>query len=388
MEAERLPGENTVVYYDDPKKLDAAARLYPAAEYRFTRELPTAQEISAFEGGTVAFLLANGKLKKATEACRDLKNAAVYVLPGGAGNITEPIRIDPSKPRKKYIETEISRICNLNCRGCCDFINLKVPEETWYDFDRYCADLKRLKELYWGVELFRLLGGEPLLNPRVAEYAEEARRMFPDCDLRIVTNGLLLPDLSYEKLRRIREANCSFDISSYPPTLKMRKEIVSTLAGAGIKYNFSVPMVFFFRNVLEKPTSDPVPAFRNCIFTHCNNLSNGKLAPCTAAFYIYRLNRFFGTDYPEDDFIDLADPSLDGWQADEKLSNPHPFCKACGRGMTPMLWKGYCSPADARLEDWLIKDTFINLKIAPAVQHMAKKSALALREKLRVKQDD
>jgi len=382
-----LASHKTVVFYDDQKKLTAARELYPAAEYRFSSSVPDMSDSTEFEGGAVVFMLENDKLKKATENCRGLKNTDVSVLPGDAGDIKTPVPADCSKPRMKYLEIEISRICNLNCRGCCDFINLKVPEEPFYDFDRYCADLARVKELFWGIGQLRLLGGEPLLNPRVAEYAEKAREIFPDCDLRIVTNGLLLPDISYETLRRVREANCSFDISSYPPTLNIKKEIVSTLSGAGVKYNFSVPMVFFFRNVLQKPAEDPAPAFHNCIFTHCHNLSNGRLGPCTFAFYIYRFNRHFGTDYPENDYVDLYSDSMDGWQIDEKLSKPHPFCACCGAGMTPLLWKGHCSPSEARPEDWLIKDTFINTKIAPSVQHTLKKGALTLREKLRAKQD-
>lgn len=379
---------DTVVFYDDPNKLAAAGARFPGAEYRFVPGVPDAADLALCEGRAVVFMLANEKLKDATALCRGLRDTEVFVLPSGVGDVREPIPVDCSKPRMEYIEIEISRICNLNCRGCCDFINLKVPEEPFYAFERFCADLSRMKELFWGVAQVRLLGGEPLLNPRVEEYAEAARRIFPDCDLRIVTNGLLLPGFSPEKLRRIKEANCSFDVSSYPPTLRIKKKIVSVLTGAGVKYNFSVPMLFFFRNVLEKPAQDPEPAFRNCIFTHCHNLSNGRLGPCTFAFYIYRFNSRFGADYPETDYVDLYDPSADGWEILSRMDRPHEFCKCCGAGMTPLLWKGHCSPAQARPEDWLIRDTFINTKIAPAVQHAAKKSALLLRKKLRAKQDD
>ena len=83
--------------------------------------------------------------------------------------------------------------------------------------------------------------------------------------------------------------------------------------------------------------------------------------------------------------MDLYSTSMDGWEIDSLYAKPHPFCKACGSGMTPLLWKGHCPPSEARAEDWLIKDTFVNNYIAPAVQRMAKKSALLLREKLHEK---
>lgn len=55
------------------------------------------------------------------------------------------------------------------------------------------SDLLRMKELFWGVEKIKLLGGELLFNEDLWKFVDITRRIFPDSYLRILTNGLLLP---------------------------------------------------------------------------------------------------------------------------------------------------------------------------------------------------
>ena len=370
------------VFYDNKKDMPALKERYPEAEHIFVRGLPEADALAARRGRTLVLALHNDKLQSAAALCRALPFAAVFVLPGGAPNAEEPIPIDVSKPRLDYMETEITRVCNLNCRGCADFINIACGEERYYALERFRADLTRMKELFWGIGKIRLMGGEPLLNPDLASYAEAAREIFPDCDLRIVTNGLLLPRLSPETLSRIKKAGGGFDISDYPPTHKMKKELAALLREAGVDCNFSVPMRFFFRTLLGAPADDPAPAFRNCIFTHCHMMGDGRLAPCSYAFCAYRFNRRFGSVFPEDDGFDLSDPALDGWDIIKAFGRPHDFCRCCARGAVPFRWEGHRAAADARESDWLVRETWLNTRFVPRVQSMVKNAAAAMRRNL------
>ena len=360
----------------DPSVLTAR---FPAAEICVLRGGVTPEALRLYAGCRLIFALPNADLQAATALCRDGGFAEVLVFPYDVRTgLREPIPADVSKPRLDYFETEISETCNLNCRGCCDFCNL-LSGRRFYDFDGFRADLGRLKSLFWGVEKIRLMGGEPLLNPRLADYAEEARAVFPDSDLRIVTNGLLIPSLSPETLERLRAADCSFDISNYPPTRKKKAEIEKTLRGTGVRYNFGLPLSVFFRNLRQTPIEDPAPAFRNCIFTHCHMLGNGKLAPCSYAYCAYRFNDRFGQTYPETDYVDLSDPELDGWEIVRRFSEPHDFCRCCGSGIAPIRWKGSCRSDAARPEDWQIPPTFFNEYLLPAAQRIAKPAAVKLR---------
>lgn len=364
----------------------AAPGFDPAPLRRFfpaLRTVPADTPLEALKGCTPVFALRNGDLQAATARFRGADFPEAYVYPtDGAVKNQAPIPADLKKPRLDYMETELSETCNLNCRGCCDFSNL-LGGRRFYDFDRFSADLNRLKELFWGVATIRLMGGEPLLNPRLPEYVETARRIFPDTDLRIVSNGLLVPALSEETLRRIAAAGCSFDISAYPPTRKKKREISAVLQGAGVSFRFGVPMYFFFRNLRAEPAESPVPAFRNCIFTHCHMLGNGRLAPCSFAYCAYRFNERFDADYPETDFTDLYEWKKDGWALLERLSSPHEFCRWCGTGIAPIPWKGHCGRDAAKPSDWVIPPTFFNLRVLPLVQRAAKPAAVRLRAAIR-----
>ncbi len=377
--------KNVCIFYTDENRIKPLADRYPGCERIRLTDIRDRAQFAQKEGRDVIFAAPNDLLQEITAACRGLSFASAAVFPPDNGATPdEPIRIDLRKPRLDYMETEICHICNLNCKGCCDFSNLRV-DRGFYDFDRFTRDLLRMKELFWGIGKIRLMGGEPFLNPDAADYAEKCREIFPDCDLRIVSNGLLLPSVDLRTLQRLRDCGCSVDISTYPPTAAKRKEIEEAAKRAGIAVNFSVPMKFFFRTILETPVDDPAPAFRNCVFTHCHMMSDGRLAPCSYAACISRLNRFYGTDFPENDYFDLAEPAADGWRIMEAFSKPHAFCRCCGSGAIPYRWQGHVSPDRAKKEDWLIRDTFISRKAAPAIQKLLKPAVIRLRAAIQKK---
>ncbi len=332
------------------------------------------------EKQTLVFVLANNQLGRVTELCRQAGVRDVYAAAADGFNACDPIRIDVAKPRLDYLETELTTRCNLHCRGCANFVQLAEKERPFYDLQNYIRDIERLKELFWGIEKIRLMGGEPLLVKNIADFAEQTRRVFPDTDLRIVTNGLLIPSLPRETLSRLKACGCSFDISNYRPTARRKHEILSVLRNAGIPYDFGFPMRYFLKNVSEKPSGDQKSAFDNCMFTHCHMLSEGGiLTPCSFAFCIRRFNRHYGTDYPETDFVNLHKTKLDGWEILEWMSNPHLFCGCCTSGMVPVRWRDGVHAADAREGDWIIPKNVCTDYIVPFVQRMLMPAAKAMR---------
>lgn len=370
--------KKTVLFYGKsaPKAL---LRQYASAEQICTEQLERWMLVGR-TNRTILLALSNARIGDAAALCGEMGCETVLVLPTDNGAASAPIRADVTKPRLDYMETEITRRCNLHCRGCCDYIQLASDEPPLYDPDAFELDLTQLKQFYWGVAKIRLLGGEPLLSKEIAAYAETTRRIFPDCDLRIVTNGLLIPSLPPETLERLKTCRCSFDISNYPPTVRQRKAIVSRLKQAGVSYDMGVPVRFFFRTLSEKPAKDTKPAFENCLFTHCHMLAEGGLlAPCSFSYCIRRLNRRFGTQYPEDDVVDLYQTKMDARELNAYLSSPHAFCAYCARGMAPMRWKDGVRADKADLRDWIVSEDFWTSRVLPFVQHGLKPAANALR---------
>ncbi|MBQ6380342.1 MAG: radical SAM protein [Clostridia bacterium] len=281
------------------------------------------------------------------------------------------------KPILDYVESEITQFCNLNCKGCADYINL-VPDKKHYALEEFIQDYTRLSELFCTVKKIRLMGGEPLLNPQLGEYVKACREIFPAADIRIVTNGLLIPKLPAKTLQTIRETRSKFDISNYPPTRRKLPKIKARLHAFGIQYDIGFPMDFFLRTLRENPAEDPAPAFKNCLFTHCHMLSQGKFSPCSYAHCIGRLNTAYGLSFPENDCVDIYS-DITGEEILRRFNHPHEFCKYCVAGAVPFRWQGGIYAKKADKYDWIVKENIVNTTVLPALQSVVKKPAKLLR---------
>lgn len=346
------------------------------------------QAVHVAKGKQMLLVFKNEDLIKVTEAFHKNGLTQLYVCPWDTHFVDKDdvtlsscvFQIDNSKPRLYQVEIELSEGCNLNCKGCFQFSNL-VEGKNFADLKVFENDLEQLKKIFWGVGKIKLLGGEPLLNPNFLLYIKKAREIFPDSDIRLVSNGLLIPKLSRAALKEIKNNNCTIDISNYPPTRKKLGSITSYLKEVGVSYTVSLPINIFFKGLLTKPSESPDAAFNNCIFTHCHALSNGKLAACTHQFYISRLNTAFELNYPEegiDEVIDIYHTSLNGWEINNILEQPHDFCRYCSTGMAPFKWKT-APRGKANADDWIVKASFINVKVIPVFQKTMKSFEKRLR---------
>ena len=353
---------------------------------RIHRLLPENATIQ--QGRRIVLVYKNEDLKCVTEVFGQTDTADVFVCPWDthiAGRDHPPlaecvIQIDNKKPRLDYVEIELSAVCNLNCKGCFQFSNLS-KEEGFADFSVFIKDLVKLKELFWGVREIRLLGGEPLLNRDFLMFVEAARTIFPDSDIRLASNGLLIHKLSPEQLAQIKKYNCVINISNYPPTGKILKSITAILKKAGVPYHISLPIKVFYKSLLPEPSKSPEKAFNNCIFTHCHALAQGKLAACSHQMYVGRLNEAFNLDYPTDgsgEVFDIHNTDLNGWEINELISGPHNFCRYCNPGMVPYKWKSACVNC-AKESDWILTPTPWNTGVIPFVQRAVKAPAKRLR---------
>lgn len=327
---------------------------------------------SSISGKTLVLVFKNDELKNITEAFHHLKIYTLSVCPWDTHYSDEKsltdliIPIDNSKPRLDYVEIEISNKCNLNCKGCSEFSNL-VCEKKQVDHNSFKQDLEKLKGFFWGIGKIRLLGGEPLTNPDYLSFVKTAREIYPDTDLRLVTNGLLIPTLSKKELDEIKKNNCSFDISNYPPTRKMIKPIKKQLRQSAVAYNISVPIKVFFKLYLPEPLDSPNESYNNCLFTHCHALGNGYLSACSHQFWVHRLNTAFDLSYPVDEKIDIHNTSLTGWEINELFNKPLDFCRYCPKGMVPFKWET-CKQSDAKPNNWIAKNSFLTSRVFPITQ--------------------
>lgn len=379
-------GDNKKICHEIKNKLckiGVTAELSVFTEKHLDRDI--LQIAQTLEDEKIVLIFKNEDLKDITEKFHNQGITDVSVLPWDTHCVDDGndmlksciLSIDNTKPRLDYVEIEICGSCNLNCKGCFQFSNL-VEGKAFCDLNSFRNDLEKLKELFWGVAKIRLLGGEPLLNPDFLQFATTAREIFPDSDIRLVSNGLLITKLSESNLQTIKNAKCTFDISAYPPTQKQIKEITDFLKKAKITHTVSLPIKMFFKRLLAEPLESPNKSFDNCIFTHCHVLGGGHLSPCSQKFYVNRLNTAFNLDYPEEKNINIYTTSLNGWQINEIFKHPNNFCRFCSQGMVPFKWETRPT-SNAKADDWIIKRTFINVRVVPKIQAALKLFAKQLR---------
>lgn len=236
----------------------------------------------------------------------------------------------------RFIEIMISKHCNMACYSC-DHCS-QLADEEFYDIDILEKDLKRLSELTNGlVEEFRITGGEPLLNPRCAEYFILIKKYFPNSSIVLNTNGILLlkqNDLFWETMQKYARY---IIISAY--TINLDKQAIIDKCN-----HYNVPIGFYVEEGQDKKISfktlldinsklEPEDNFYKCSSKNgnCIHLYNGKLYPCCVSANVRFFNKFFNQNYPITslDYIDIHQIKVRGPDIAYFLSRPIPFCKYC-----------------------------------------------------------
>jgi len=111
-----------------------------------------------------------------------------------------------------YVELVITTKCSLRCKNCANLMNLyDRPYDVQNDLIE--ESIKKLFKSVDKVQLFRILGGEPLLNPKLKHYLDIIPYEKID-KVVIVTNGTMLIK-DKELIQKIKEHNVEVEISDY-----------------------------------------------------------------------------------------------------------------------------------------------------------------------------
>ncbi len=255
-------------------------------------------------------------------------------------------KIDFEKPFLNYLEMNVVDQCNLNCKGCAHFSN--ICDNNWVSIDKFKRDLILVNEKF-DLYYFRLLGGEPLLHPKLAELIRISHEVLKETKIVIVTNGLLISKLDEKTLQTIADNNVLISISLYEPTNAVLDEISFILKKYNIKFIINDDF-FSQNNVIDKfqtrlsteRVNDGEFVSKNCIGRFCRFLRDGKISKCYYPLLIDILNKKYKTNYAvtDDDFIDIASVE-NGWQLIEKLNKKIPFCDYCSSEVYEFNWEAH-----------------------------------------------
>ena len=220
-----------------------------------------------------------------------------------------------------------------------------------YPLENFRRDIRQLAK-YCDILTFRLIGGEPLLLKNLGEYVKVTRQYLPNTDLRIATNGLLIPSLPQKLLDTIRENNFKFDVTLYPPTVKIcdkikavctANKIMCNLVRVDSEGNFTVIMSL-------RGNNDPIKSQASCINDNCRFMRDGKLYKCPLDALSYRFAEKFGLEnFPASSGVDLYAQNVSAMLA-QLDNNPVELCHWCSERVRKIPWDLAGKP---KLEDWL-----------------------------------
>lgn len=247
------------------------------------------------------------------------------------------------------LDIHVAEHCNLNCAGCTHYS--PIAEKEFCDekiLDRSLAKLSKFERSFGAIQL---LGGEPLLNPRLPEIIELTRRHFKNTRINILTNGLLLlhPELTPPHFWRVcRDTGAVIKLTHYPIKIDW-KQIRDVCTNHGVNFELFKDKsgekgwsYFYLYEEGSNYVSYKIPLLRmaRCGSQNCLQLVDDKIFPCSHSAYVRHLNKTFNTkfEHKKGDFI-YVDKIKHTYQFRKLMLLATPFCKYCGSGYVMCRWK-------------------------------------------------
>lgn len=234
------------------------------------------------------------------------------------------------KPVLYHFEIHITDHCNLNCKGCAHFSNLCAP--SFADIEEFETDMRAMARNFSAVRQIYLLGGEPLLHPRVTEFVRSSRDIFPRTRIYLMTNGTLVMKMEDEFWEALAESQVTLLCDAYPIGLPVQ-DIDARGREFGATVEWTRSRTEFFKIPIDLAGgNDPAASFDACQgYNNCPIVRDGRLYPCAYVAYADVFSEYFGLEglHPtEKDSVDVRDAE-DPDALMEFLSSPVPWCAHC-----------------------------------------------------------
>jgi len=237
--------------------------------------------------------------------------------------------------------------CNLNCKGCGHFCPIAEPE--FADLNQHKKDMKRLSEFFSNLQYINIMGGEPLLHKDVNEFIITDREFFPDSNINVITNGILLSKMPESFWHTLNQYSVGIIMSLYP-TFESLQEKASILAE---KYDINIKFVkvsTFWKSINLKSDYDKNKRFNNCIGKKCYHLKKGTVSVCGMPHHYEHFNKKFNENISQDGIFDIYDSELTGQKIIEIFNMPIEACKSCLPGAVSFDW----GVSKGEISEWCI----------------------------------
>lgn len=250
-----------------------------------------------------------------------------------------------------YLEFWATGHCNLNCKGCSSCSPLSAP---WFLLpEQIKKDLLKIRELDIEIRNITILGGEPLLHPKIVKIIEYVKEVYPMARVGLITNGLLLLQMNEQFWKTCVKYNVKFNITCFPVMdSTLRKAIVKKLKEVNIEFHLTNKKKFN-KILTQNHNNDINEIIKMCGCNKAYNLKDGKLSRCTVPMVIPVLNKKFNAEMIEGGMIDIYSVHS-GSEIIDFLNKPNETCKNCSPSPIKVEWER--AGKHPQLTDWIIEN--------------------------------
>lgn len=226
----------------------------------------------------------------------------------------------------EYIEHHIVDHCNLNCASCTHFSPLADPWfETIEQFEKDFSELARRTN----VRKIRILGGEPLLHPQVGQFLTLTRELFPESEIQLVTNGVLLAQRKEELMPICNSSHIIVFVTDYKLGFNLQEVL------DGFWKVIVDPRLEMYNPSLDLTGAQDIDkVFYDCEYYKfkCYYYQNGRFYLCSICANIHYFNKFFNKQIGTEEELEQMSISIYDHSIDEIknfLSHPIAMCRYC-----------------------------------------------------------
>ncbi len=239
-----------------------------------------------------------------------------------------PFKAD--KPILPYVEFHVTDYCNLKCENCGHHSD-EIKELSFASEEDFREAIKGLSNRFSNIDTFRLMGGEPLLAPNLEEYIDVILEQFPLCNIKIVTNGMLILKMKEDLKRILRRyaKNIEVQVSQYPNVSHTVAEILEHCHDDQIRISISPPITTFTErgreSIFRGDSGNMQTRWENCKYKYCHFLRDNKLYYCTRCWVE---EEFYKNDM-HDAVVDIVGGMETGWDILYWIGKPSFACGYC-----------------------------------------------------------
>jgi len=280
----------------------------------------------------------------------EAKSVSLHAVFAERGQVETSQRVtyarDPARGHRVRVEAfelHVTEHCNLRCAHCCN-TSPYLPEKTLSP-----ESIRETLETMAGVlhaDVFKIMGGEPLLHPRITEVLHAVRESGVADVVRLFTNGLLLSKMDDDFWRALDHLT----VSSYT-SAPVRPEHLARIEDKAREFDvvLNVKPVSSFSEVMHDARRHDDDAVKktwdSCWLRHrCLVARDGRFYICTRAAYLPDLHARVQLVEPYEDpqarrledSVGLDDPNL-GEAVLALLNRKEPLhsCRFCLGGDGP-----------------------------------------------------